>query len=82
MAVKEVVMTLIQETLKSELEAGVATCLFTFNPRHENIYRKLLNMRTVARRENTQGLSNAPAVLMRLDREAVPERWLEATVAL
>jgi hypothetical protein len=80
-AERKVVMTLIHETLRSELDSGVTTCLFTFHPRHENIYRKLLNMRTVARSEGTRGLNNAPAVLMRLDREAVPERWISAMVA-
>jgi hypothetical protein len=78
---RKVVMALIQETLVQSVEAGVLTSLFTFNPRHERIYRHLLNMQTVARNDGTRGLNNAPAVLMRLDRENIPEVWLQAAAA-
>jgi len=75
---KRVVCALIQATVDlGFVRRGVQTCLFTFNPRHERVYRRLLNMRTLARRETTTGLLNAPAVLMRLDRESCPERWLD-----
>ena len=72
-----VVMGLIQETVRWGISAGVLTCMFTFNPRHERIYKKLLNLETVARCEETKGLKNAPAVLMRLDLENCPQRWLD-----
>jgi hypothetical protein len=75
---RHVVMALIQETLRETLEAGVETTVFTFNPRHERVYQRLLNMTTVARNDGTDGLENAPAVFMRMDRETVPERWLAA----
>jgi len=75
-----VVMALIEETLKCMLHHDVATAVFTFNPRHERIYKKLLNMDTVARSENTNGLNSAPAVFMRLDAERIPERWLAPVV--
>jgi hypothetical protein len=53
------------------------TCVFTFNPRHERIYKRLLNMKTVARRvETVHGLCHAPAVLMRWDFEDCPDMWL------
>jgi len=73
-----VVLALIQETVRQALLAGVETCVFTFNPRHERIYKRLLNMQTVAARlESVAGLANAPAVFMRLDMERIPERWLD-----
>jgi hypothetical protein len=78
---RKVIMALIQETVRSAVSAGVETCVFTFNPRHEEVYRRLLNMKTIARSDETRGLRNAPAVLMRLDLEAVPERWLNSVVA-
>ena len=71
-----VVMALIQETVRLLIQKGVQTCVFTFNPRHERIYKKLLNMETLARHEGSVGaLQNAPAVFMRLDTEKIPERW-------
>ncbi|MFH1024437.1 MAG: hypothetical protein V1809_13740 [Planctomycetota bacterium] len=74
---RNIVMGLIRETLRLCLLKGVETCLFTFNPRHERIYQKLLNMKTVARSEGTAGLENAPAVLMRCDFENLPAWCLE-----
>ena len=75
---RNVVMALIQETVRLFVESGVQTSVFTFNPRHERIYQRLLNMKTIARSDGTHGLNNAPAVLMRLDVESIPERWLQA----
>jgi hypothetical protein len=69
-------MALIKATVQFWIRAGIETCVFTFNPRHERIYRRLLNLKTLARSESTGGLSNAPAVFMRWDVEHCPERWL------
>ncbi len=52
------------------------TFLIVVHPRHESAYRRLLDMRTVARSAETGGLKNAPGVLMRCDLERCPERWL------
>jgi UDP:flavonoid glycosyltransferase YjiC (YdhE family) len=72
------VKALIKATTIRGIRMGVQTCLFTFNPRHERIYQRLLNLRTVARREGMTGLLNAPAVLMRGDTERFHECWLRA----
>jgi hypothetical protein len=72
------VKALINATTIHGIQTGVQTCLFTFNPRHERIYRRLLNLRTVARREGMTGLLNAPAILMRWDAERCPECWFRA----
>ncbi|WP_419656174.1 hypothetical protein Dvar_52740 [Desulfosarcina variabilis str. Montpellier] len=78
--VRKVVMKLIQKTVDHALMNGVETMLFTFNPRHERIYKRLLNMTTIARDdESVAGLSNAPAVLMRVDKENLPDRWLKTS---
>ena len=71
----DVVMALIKATTGMLLDSGTQTCLFTFNPRHERIYQRLLNMRTVARSGNARGLTTAPSVLMRCDCETVPDRF-------
>ena len=73
----KLVKGLIQETVSRVIAAECLTCVFTFNPRHERIYKRLLNMRTVARRGGSiNGLNNAPAVFMRWDLESCPDTWL------
>ncbi|MCK6473383.1 MAG: hypothetical protein L6R28_16690 [Planctomycetes bacterium] len=79
---RQVVMALIGEVVSYAFEVfDLDTFLCTFNPRHERIYGRLLGMRTIARNETSEGLENAPAVLMRCDREMVPEKWLKRTLA-
>jgi hypothetical protein len=75
---RRVVMALILGALRGIFDAGVQTTVFTFNPRHERVYQRLLNMKIVARKQGTDGLENAPAVFMRMDAETVPERWRKA----
>lgn len=71
-----VVMALIQATVDLLRDKGVETGVFTFNPRHERFYQRLLNMQTVARHEGSvHGLQNAPAVFMRTTVADLPERW-------
>ena len=72
-----VIKGLIRETVRRFIVGGVETVVFTFNPRHERIYRRLLNMKTIARYDGTvRGLNNAPAVFMRWDLETCPDMWL------
>ncbi|MFH1023802.1 MAG: hypothetical protein V1809_10505 [Planctomycetota bacterium] len=73
---RNVIMGLIKETVMCAVDMGVLTCVFTFNPRHERVYQRLLNMKTVVRSEGTAGLDNAPAVFMRCDVENLPE-WAD-----
>jgi hypothetical protein len=70
-----VVMALIRAAVRLVCDAGVETAVFTFNPRHERIYQRILNMRTVARSAGSDGLCNAPAVFMRLETAQIPQRW-------
>lgn len=74
---RRVVMDLIGHMVHVGVSFGVETCLFTFNPHHERVYKRLLNMETIANHSGSvHGLKNAPSVLMRLDKEACPLRWL------
>ncbi len=70
------VMELIRATVHEFVRLGVETSVFTFHPRHERVYQRLVKLETVARHDGIKHLSNAPAVLMRWDREKCPKRWL------
>ena len=78
---RRILMALIKETAALATHQGVDTWLFTVNPRHESVYQRLLKMYTVSRKECTQGLTNAPAVLMRADREHLPGAWRDLAQA-
>jgi hypothetical protein len=71
---RKIVMGLIKKTTRDMVSAGVETALFSFNPQHERVYQKLLNMQTVAHATCT-AVDGAPGVLMRLDREYVPKQF-------
>lgn len=73
----DIVKALIRETVRAALAGGVETCLFIFHKRHERIYRKLLNMTTLAERPEIACVRNFPAVLMRCDFEDLPG-WCRA----
>ena len=77
-AERRYVMALIQAAVNLWFESRLATCVFTFNPRHERIYQRMLNMTTVARSAGTHGLNAAPAVLMRAEFQNIPERFTRA----
>lgn len=74
---RRMVTSLIEDALAYFLSQQGDSFLFVVNPSHESVYRRLLNMRRIAVRENTSGLSNAPAVLLRCDARALPRRWYE-----
>jgi len=74
---RRVVMGLIGHMVHVVISFDVETCLFTFNPHHEGVYKRLLNMETISgHNSSVQGLKNAPSVLMRWDVEKCPSRWL------
>jgi len=74
---RRVLMGLIGHMVTLAYSLSVETCLYTFNPRHESVYKRLLNMETIANHSGSvHGLKNAPSVLMRLDVEKCPSRWL------
>ena len=72
---RRVLMSLIKETATLATRKGANTWLFTVNPRHESVYRRLLKMYAVSHKEGTHGLVNAPAVLLRADNESLPGAW-------
>jgi hypothetical protein len=74
---RQVMINLIRCTIHWCIDASVETCVFTFNPRHERFYQKILNIKTISRKESVGALQNAPAVFMRLDIEDCPEHWMQ-----
>lgn len=74
---KKLVIALIQETVSLVIRKNIRTMLFTFNPRHEKVYKRILEMKTLSRKtDDVECLQNAPAVLMRWDIERCPDCWL------
>jgi len=73
---RAVVMALIKSLMHGFASAGVTTSVFTFHPRHERVYQRLLNMTTVAYGSKTDGLDNAPSVFMRMEMATIPGHWL------
>nr|AAO64427.1 long chain N-acyltyrosine synthase [uncultured bacterium CSLF42] len=69
---RTIVMNLINEIVHRLLKNKISNCLFAVNPKHANVYQRMLNMQVVATRTTTNGLCNAPAVLLRGDPEKIP----------
>ena len=72
---RRILMALIKETATLATRKGANTWLFTVNPRHESVYRRLLKMYAVSYKEGTHGLVSAPAVLLRSDNESLSGAW-------
>ncbi len=72
---RQILMNLIKAIATLGLRYGSDTWLFTVKPRHETIYHRMRRMYTVARKETTLGLTNAPAVFLRCDVENLPPTW-------
>jgi hypothetical protein len=68
---RSIVMNLIDEVTRQILKTNTQTFLFSVNPKHENIYKRMMDMEIVGRKAGTEGLCNAPAVLLRGDAEKV-----------
>ena len=69
---RTIVLSLINEVVQWLLKAKVSTALFSVNPKHVNVYKRMLNMEVVAEKTNTEGLNNAPSVLLRGDPLKIP----------
>jgi hypothetical protein len=49
--------------------------MYSFNPKHENCYRKMLGLETIARRDNDPSVNGAEAILMRGDMDVMLRTW-------
>lgn len=61
---RKVVMKLIVKMVELEIQTGATHFVNSCNPRHEKVYKRLLNMNTLTRKQALNGLINQPAVLM------------------
>jgi len=71
---RSVVMNLISDIVFRLGRNHIPTALFAVNPKHEKVYKHMLNMEAVARKMDTGGLRNAPAILLRGDPDKIPQR--------
>jgi|GEM_PF-1993892 len=71
---REIVTGLIREAIVQLSKHAIESCFFSVNPKHAMVYKKMLNMKEVAQKEITKGLSNAPAVLLMAERHRIPSR--------
>ena len=70
----QVVLQLISATLEGGRELADVV-LFTFNPKHESFYGRMLGLQTVSEPRAGNAVRNAPAVLMRGDMAGMLARW-------
>ncbi|HOX07439.1 MAG TPA: hypothetical protein PK280_13635 [Planctomycetota bacterium] len=70
----QVVMQLISATLDGGRQVA-DTVLFTFNPKHESFYGRMLGLRTVCEPRAGHSVQSAPAILMRGEMAEMLARW-------
>lgn len=61
------VLKMMEEMMFKQIMAGTTSLVFVVNPRHQGAYHKLFKAKSVYSKVGTEGLSNAPGVLMRID---------------
>ena len=64
----KIIHDLILATINKAFSQNVDVCLFSFNPKHEGFYKKLLNLVTISSVVESKAVNNAPAILMRGDK--------------
>jgi hypothetical protein len=70
-------MALINACVEHVVNQGLDVTLYTFNPRHEKFYKRMLGFETIAGPRPSPAVRNAPAVLMRGDLEVVARVWAQ-----
>ncbi len=68
-------MGLISAVVDAVRRRPYQVTLYTFNPRHEKFYRKMLGFETIAGPRPSPAVQDAPAILMRGDLEKVDRAW-------
>jgi hypothetical protein len=74
---RAIVLHLIRAVIDVAVANDVPVALFAVNPKHELVYRRMLGMDVVGRREGTGGLEKAPAVLLRGHRDEILPKMTE-----
>jgi hypothetical protein len=69
-----VVMQLITATVEHSLGCADRV-LFTFNPKHEGFYRRMLGLETVAGPRDGHSVQSAPAILMHSRMDSLAAHW-------
>jgi hypothetical protein len=79
---RSIVIGLFTEAARVALNAGANSLLIEVNPKHERVYKRMLNMTTVSRVDGAEGLQHAPGILLRGDLENFPKEWILGSQAL
>lgn len=72
---KDTVRQLIRACLYRGVALGVETWLYSFHPKHALAYMRFLNAEVIGFSESTDGLHNAPALLLRGYTKDIPKWW-------
>ncbi len=64
---RTIVISLINAMIELMARKGLSNALFAVNPKHESVYKRMLDGTVVARCDSTHGLANAPSVLLRVN---------------
>lgn len=70
----KIVLSLITATMEMIGQKGLNVLLFSFNPRHEGFYTRLLGLHTIG--TGSCGAVMAPGVLMRGDSLLMARKWM------
>jgi hypothetical protein len=62
---RAVVIRLMSELFHRMIDSQISNVLFAVNPKHVDVYQRMLQMNVVEKKLNSEGLNNAPAVLLR-----------------
>ena len=68
-------MGLINACVDYTMRKHFDVTLYTFNPRHQRFYKRMLSLYAIAGPRPSAAVENAPAVLMRGDLEDVRQAW-------
>jgi N-acyl amino acid synthase FeeM len=68
-------MGIIGASTEWGIENHLRVTLYTFNPRHERFYRRVLGLRMIAGPRPSPSVQGAPAILMRGDLETLIPAW-------
>lgn len=71
----DVILPLIQATVEEGKRYPLDVTLYTFNPKHERFYRRMLGLETIAGPLAGHSVKGAPAILMRGNLEALLKAW-------
>ena len=75
----EVSLGLVNAGVEAAASLPVDVSLYTFNPKHESFYRRVLDLEPIAGPRPSHSVQGAPGILMRGERKKMVARWAGIT---